>query len=101
MNNKLRYSQLQDQESLLSSQDSNDDEFSPHLFYLERKENIQFSDIFFKRLYNYYQKKGYYCIILSQVCYILTILFSIIFSTFVSVCVDWKGICLISNCFNF
>lgn len=88
VNNQFRHPQ----QNYQPLSDTSSDEFSPQLYYLERKENIQFSDIFFKRLYNYFQKKGYYCIILSQVCYILTILFSIIFSTFVSVCVDWKGI---------
>jgi len=49
-------------------------------------------DQFFRHLYKYHQGSGLICIILNSVCYVLTVLFTILFSTFLLTCVDWKGI---------
>jgi autophagy-related protein 9 len=50
------------------------------------------NDQFFKHLYAYYQGSGLICIAMTQICYLLTVLFTILFSTFLMTCVDWKGI---------
>lgn len=49
-------------------------------------------DQFFQHLYEYHQGCGFLCIVLTQISYILTVLFTITFSTFLMTCVDWKGI---------
>src|SRR5688500_18479211 len=49
-------------------------------------------DQFFKHLYEYHQGCGFLCVVLTQISYILTVLFTITFSTFLMTCVDWKGI---------
>jgi len=49
-------------------------------------------DMFFKDLYEYHQGSGFLCILLTHICYLLTVLFMILFSTFLLQCVDWKGI---------
>lgn len=53
---------------------------------------ISGDDLFFKHLYEYHQGSGLICIFLTEICYLLTVLFSILFSTFLMTCVDWKSI---------
>jgi autophagy-related protein 9 len=55
-------------------------------------EDLLISDSFFRNLYDYHQKSGFFCILLAQFLYVLTILFTILFSTFISTCVDWNSI---------
>ncbi|RKO93129.1 autophagy protein Apg9-domain-containing protein, partial [Blyttiomyces helicus] len=50
------------------------------------------NDTFFRQLYDYYLGSGFVCIILSEVCSLLTYLFTITFSTFLATCVDWETI---------
>ena len=50
------------------------------------------NDKLFQALYTYHQNSGITCIILKNICYILTVLFSILSSTFLSTCVNWKAI---------
>ena len=50
------------------------------------------NDQFFQHLYEYHQGSGLVCIFLNEICYILTVLFTILFSTFLTTCVDWKSI---------
>lgn len=50
------------------------------------------NDKFFQALYAYHQSCGLVCVILKQICYLLTVLFSILFSGFLTTCVDWKSI---------
>ena len=50
------------------------------------------NDAFFKKLYIFYRKAGLWPIMLSQICYLLTVLFSLLFTTFITICVDWKSI---------
>jgi autophagy-related protein 9 len=76
----------------LLSDTSSADEPDPMFMYAQKKENIDMSDSFFQRIYSYHQKKGFYCIVLGQLCYILTVLFSISFSSFITICVNWKSI---------
>jgi hypothetical protein len=50
------------------------------------------NDSFFKLLYQFHQGSGFFCIVLTHVCHLLTVLFTILFSTFLTTCVDWKSI---------
>lgn len=83
------------------SVDSDSDSGNPPIFF-QRNEPPQLTqhflgiqllnDKFFKNLYSFHQKSGFLPILISQICYLLTILFSLIFSTFITMCVDWKSI---------
>ena len=46
-------------------------------------------DSFFIKVYKYYAEKGYYSIILSRIINMITLAFTIIFSSFLVLCVDW------------
>ena len=49
------------------------------------------NDQFFRLLYDYHQGSGFICILLSQIFYVLSVLFTLIFSTFLLTCVDWDS----------
>ena len=49
-------------------------------------------DQFFKLLYKYHQGSGFFCILLTEIFYLLTVLFTITFSTFLMTCVDWTSL---------
>uniref|UniRef100_A0A7N0UVZ1 Autophagy-related protein 9 n=1 Tax=Kalanchoe fedtschenkoi TaxID=63787 RepID=A0A7N0UVZ1_KALFE len=49
-------------------------------------------DLFFERLYNYYCEKGIYCIIIKWVVELLSLGFTICFSGFFLLFVDWNGL---------
>lgn len=53
---------------------------------------IKFNDEFFILLYEYHQNKGFLCILLQRVTYLLTIIFTFGFSVFITMCVDWNNI---------
>ncbi|CAO3682827.1 unnamed protein product [Rhizopus stolonifer] len=44
--------------------------------------NVENMDSFFQRVYEYYQGKGMYCILLARLLNLLTLVFMIVFSTF-------------------
>ncbi|KAI8977112.1 autophagy protein Apg9-domain-containing protein [Mycotypha africana] len=54
--------------------------------------NVQNMDDFFQRVYEYYQGKGLYCILLARLLNLLTLAFIIIFSTFLIGCVNYSDI---------
>ncbi|CAM8888545.1 unnamed protein product [Rhodiola kirilowii] len=49
-------------------------------------------DLFFERLYNYYCEKGIYCIIIKWIVELLSLAFTICFSGFFLLFVDWNGL---------
>jgi autophagy-related protein 9 len=50
------------------------------------------NDELFKHLYEFQQGNGFRCILITQTCYVLTVLSTILFSTFLISCVDWTGL---------
>ncbi|KAG2188048.1 hypothetical protein INT44_000799 [Umbelopsis vinacea] len=65
---------------------------TPHDRTMWRWANIANMDHFFQRVYSYYLGKGYYCILLAKVLNLLTLAFTIIFSTFLVGCVNYSEI---------
>lgn len=49
-------------------------------------------DELFQHLYKYHRGGGFSCIILTELSYLFTVLFTIIFSTFLLTCVDWTAL---------
>lgn len=49
-------------------------------------------DLFFERLYNYYCEKGLWCIIIKWIVELLSLAFTICFSGFFLLYVDWNGL---------
>lgn len=49
-------------------------------------------DLFFERLYSYYIEKGLWCIIIKWVVELLSVAFTICFSGFFLLFVDWNGL---------
>ncbi|XP_027150722.1 autophagy-related protein 9-like [Coffea eugenioides] len=49
-------------------------------------------DLFFERLYNYYCEKGLWCIIIKWIFELLSLAFTICFSGFFLLYVDWNGL---------
>lgn len=49
-------------------------------------------DLFFERLYNYYCEKGLWCIIIKWIVELLSLGFTICFSAFFLLFVDWNGL---------
>lgn len=49
-------------------------------------------DLFFERLYNYYCEKGLWCIIIKWIVELLSLGFTICFSGFFLLLVDWNGL---------
>ncbi|ORX41461.1 APG9-domain-containing protein, partial [Piromyces finnis] len=45
---------------------------------------------FLKKIYNYYKRKGFVCIVLERVCQLITIAFVICFSVFLFGCIDYS-----------
>lgn len=54
--------------------------------------NVDNIDDFLKEVYGYYMGKGFQCVALTRGCNLLTIGFVIIFSTFLTGCVDYNAI---------
>ncbi|KAI8048954.1 autophagy protein Apg9-domain-containing protein [Gilbertella persicaria] len=54
--------------------------------------NVENMDDFFQRVYDYYQGKGIYCILLARLLNVLTLAFIIGFSTFLVGCVNYSEI---------
>ncbi|GAN11252.1 APG9-domain-containing protein [Mucor ambiguus] len=54
--------------------------------------NVENMDDFFTRVYEYYQGKGLYCILLARLLNLLTLAFIIIFSTFLIGCINYSEI---------
>ncbi|KAG1180137.1 hypothetical protein G6F70_006586 [Rhizopus microsporus] len=54
--------------------------------------NVENMDYFFQRVYDYYQGKGIYCILLARLLNLLTLSFMIVFSTFLVGCVNYSEI---------
>ncbi|TYG58638.1 hypothetical protein ES288_D08G239000v1 [Gossypium darwinii] len=50
-------------------------------------------DLFFERLYSYYCEKGLWCIIIKWIVELLSVCFTICFSGFFLLFVDWNGLC--------
>ncbi|KAM7521694.1 hypothetical protein LguiA_011596 [Lonicera macranthoides] len=55
-------------------------------------ESIADLDLFFERLYSYYIEKGLWCIIIKWVVELLSVAFTICFSGFFLLFVDWNGL---------
>mmetsp|Transcript_9788 Transcript_9788/g.16809 ORF Transcript_9788/g.16809 Transcript_9788/m.16809 type:complete len:717 (+) Transcript_9788:381-2531(+) len=55
-------------------------------------DHIQNLDVFFIRIYKHYQEKGLWCIVTSRILNILTLGFTIIFSGFLLLYVDWDAV---------
>lgn len=49
-------------------------------------------DAFFSRVYNYYIEEGFWCIVLTRVASLLTLAFTILFSSFLLLFVNWYGL---------
>lgn len=77
-----------------SSDEEDNDDPTKLLIKKEERNSIIIigNDIFFKDIYEYHQKKGFICILLSALSFVLTILFCIFFSTFMFVCIDWENL---------
>ncbi|KAI7898327.1 autophagy protein Apg9-domain-containing protein [Cokeromyces recurvatus] len=54
--------------------------------------NVENMDDFFQRVYEYYQGKGIYCILLARFLNLLTLAFIILFSTFLIGCINYSDI---------
>lgn len=54
--------------------------------------NVENMDDFFQKVYNYYQGKGLYCILLARLLNLLVLAFLIFFSTFLVGCVNYSDI---------
>ncbi|KAI9279166.1 autophagy protein Apg9-domain-containing protein [Sporodiniella umbellata] len=54
--------------------------------------NVENMDYFFQRVYEYYQGKGIYCILLARLLNLLTLVFMIVFSTLLIGCVNYSEI---------
>ncbi|KAG2212756.1 hypothetical protein INT46_010716 [Mucor plumbeus] len=54
--------------------------------------NVENMDHFFTRVYEYYQGKGLYCILLARLLNLFTLAFIIIFSTFLIGCINYAEI---------
>ncbi|KAI9023081.1 autophagy protein Apg9-domain-containing protein [Phycomyces nitens] len=54
--------------------------------------NVQNLDVFFQRVYDYYQGKGIYCILLGRLLNLLHLAFLLSFSTFLIGCIDYRAI---------
>jgi len=52
--------------------------------------HIENLDDFFTRVYEYHQKSGFTCMLLSEVFRLLQYVFIVLFSTFLIICVDYK-----------
>eukprot|EP00735_Rhodelphis_limneticus_P008705 TRINITY_DN2204_c0_g1::TRINITY_DN2204_c0_g1_i1::g.6795::m.6795 TRINITY_DN2204_c0_g1::TRINITY_DN2204_c0_g1_i1::g.6795 ORF type:complete len:643 (-),score=90.70,sp/Q8RUS5/ATG9_ARATH/39.49/7e-154,APG9/PF04109.11/8.2e-128,DUF4231/PF14015.1/1.3e+04,DUF4231/PF14015.1/0.033 TRINITY_DN2204_c0_g1_i1:613-2541(-) len=66
----------------------------------EHWEAISNLDLFFERLYNYYLEKGFICIVIKRILNLMTLAFTILFSAFLLLFVDWKELlhrCRIEN----
>ncbi|GAB4841706.1 autophagy protein atg9 [Ancistrocladus abbreviatus] len=57
-----------------------------------KAEPITDLDLFFERLYNYYCEKGLWCIIVKWIVELLSLAFTICFSGFFLLYVDWTGL---------
>ncbi|GFP96828.1 autophagy-related protein 9 [Phtheirospermum japonicum] len=55
-------------------------------------EPIDDLDLFFERIYNYYREKGLWCIIIKWIFELLSLAFTICFSGFFLLYVDWNGL---------
>ncbi|KAL6564112.1 autophagy protein atg9 [Orobanche hederae] len=55
-------------------------------------ETIDDLDLFFERIYNYYCEKGLWCIIIKWIFELLSLAFTICFSGFFLLYVDWNGL---------
>ncbi|KAL7113075.1 hypothetical protein ACP275_04G040900 [Erythranthe tilingii] len=55
-------------------------------------EQIEDLDLFFERIYNYYCEKGLWCIIIKWIFELLSLAFTICFSGFFLLYVDWNGL---------
>lgn len=72
-----------------------DSDFDERNFYEKRKRPCILSkdtDSVFQLLYAYHQGKGFACLFLSKLTFVLTVLFCIMLSTFVLTCVDWDAL---------
>ncbi|KAK3020929.1 hypothetical protein RJ639_046585 [Escallonia herrerae] len=56
------------------------------------EEPIADLDLFFERLYSYYREKGLWCIIIKWIVELLSLAFTICFSGFFLLYVDWNGL---------
>jgi hypothetical protein len=54
--------------------------------------NVANLDAFFSQLYEYYLEKGFWCIVVSRVTNLFTVAFTIIFSCFLLVFIDWVAL---------
>lgn len=54
--------------------------------------NVDHLDSFLREIYDYYLGKGFYCIILSRILNMATILFVVTFSTYLTSCIDYSKI---------
>ncbi|KAI7893573.1 APG9-domain-containing protein [Mucor mucedo] len=54
--------------------------------------NVENMDDFFNRVYEYFQGKGIYCILLARLLNLLTLAFIILFSTFLIGCINYSEI---------
>lgn len=71
---------------------------------LQRNEELSKDDAFFIDLYEYYYKKGFFSILIFQICRLITIAFSISFSCFLVFFVKWGyiGTCVEQeSCYDF
>jgi len=57
-------------------------------------------DDFFKDFYEHFYHKGFKAILAAEVCNLCTLLFTVLFSTFLLLCVDYAGLmaCTVQNC---
>lgn len=55
-------------------------------------DHVQNLDVFFTRIYKFYEEKGLWCILISRILNILTLGFTIAFSGFLLLFVDWGAV---------
>ncbi|KAG1448965.1 hypothetical protein G6F46_011064 [Rhizopus delemar] len=75
-----------------TSRHSTREHVSTHDRTMWRWANVENMDYFFQRVYEYYQGKGIYCILLARLLNLLTLAFMIVFSTFLIGCVNYSEI---------
>lgn len=65
----------------------------PHIPMIGRESlGIGDLDLFFSQVYKYFLRKGFWCMCLQRLLKLFSVLFMIVFSTFLFVFVDWRAI---------
>ena len=78
--------------ALLPGGEDENEHGDPLLEQRDKWQHVKNLDQFFQRMYQYYISKGVGAIILSQLCSVCSLGFTIVFSAFLLGFVDWNGL---------